>query len=434
MDTLLLRAASETDDFDFISSQFSPGSGTPYVESNASTRDEEPAITRSTSPRISSELRTPQSRSEQLAILLARNYYSAPACSLAYVNIPSSDSGGYESSYERVTTICNANAEKNEQTWRKQPVPTLSIPPVGLESSTIDILRCESSLDDSTQPGNVSNIDLADMPLQDESPVNATDDNAPAVCALMEMHNASEALEAAEKDESVYPLLPLNLPLDPSRVDVSTSPLDTGADEATTVLPLGSIGCIDDAATSPMESAKRSIPVYSRSLLYRIRVPLAQRLKNTCHNFGEYLGRDNRSNTSCERQQLKRVISVSETAHEDPSSAESSLDEETFLNWSPDLMQGGVGDITPPENNGEDIYFWKRRRWTISNGKRKQIRRYSNTESTGLMMSGEFWARGSMRYIGAKFGGVPIVNDRETRAIQTTMLLSRYFSGYSGNR
>ncbi|CDR96123.1 hypothetical protein, conserved [Babesia bigemina] len=396
LDTLLLRSA--TDDVDVSSKGYCTSvetdSATPYLSSDASSnRVTGSHVTTTLSPTNSREPRTPTTRSEQLAILLARNYASAPACSLEFVNLTSSLRDSRETQRDSdITLLDNCSCP-----YARQNSTTQS--PLNEDPSPSSQDQWINASGDEEPTENTDDMPL-DSALVDENGCEDTQSverESSRACALMNMHEATQAVENGVEDgieTTCYPLGPL---VRRNCVDVGTSPMPPSPGEPEPSPPTSHAV---EAGTSPIESVKKSIPVYSRSLLYRIRVPLAQRLRNSCSTLGGSLPSPRRSsvqrtNMSCERRSVSLRLSIQETATVDIEN-ERSASTVSFSATSSDLGS----TINSDNASSEGGTFVKRVRCLQHRREGKRRRASRTSPNRGILVSGELWPNGTMKYIG----------------------------------
>ncbi|GBE62631.1 hypothetical protein, conserved [Babesia ovata] len=423
LDTLLLR--SSTDDLDLSSkgycSSVETESATPYMSSDASSNHITASnATTTLSPNNSREPRTPTTRSEQLAILLARNHYSAPACSLEFVNLTSSIRTSVESQRDSdVTLLDNCSCP-----YARQNSTTQS--PLNDDPSPSSQDRWVDASGDQQPPVNIDSVPL-DSALVNEDGCEDTqsvEGEPSSACALMNMHKATQALERTAEDGIDTTSFPLGPLVRRNCVDVGTSPMPPSPGEPAPSPPTSSAV---DAGTSPIESVKKSIPVYSRSLLYRIRVPLAQRLRNSCSTLGGSIPSPRRSsvqraNMSCERTSVSLRLRIQDTAAVDVEN-ETSASDGLSSTTSSDVRR----PVIPENATAEGGTFLKRVRCLKNNREGKRRRAASASPSRGIVVSGELWPNGTMKYIGPDLSSDQANNGGDDRLFLLNQMFARHY-------
>ncbi|GFE52611.1 hypothetical protein BaOVIS_000150 [Babesia ovis] len=431
LDTLMLRPATEHADYmssDMDYGFVQSGCNTPLVSSNASSDcDVDSLVSTALSPQFDRGTTTPTTRSEQLAILLSRNYHSAPACSLDFIALTSS------------LRLHNDVERDSEKTLVESPVGHAMSPmDPGSSHNWNNKANTHRILPDDNDQ-NVVNMDIAihDNATSDHSSVTTcnigTRTHEPSgdtengrVCALVAMHKASEFKMTREESCGTNSDLPLGRMVHRHCVEMGTSPINASvAQRAPPATTSASAGCGVDVSTSPIESAKKSIPVYSRSLLYRIRVPLAQRLRNACSSFSEMQdstceepGSANNSPTGLTgslRLSLNELNSVSNrdsvSIRRDPSVDSTDTTSATESNSS---------------SHRASLFFKTVRSISVDSApKRRRSTRSSSTD--GLLVSGELWRSGSMNYIGPDYGEPPAKKHTNRAEMLKELLLKHYY-------
>ncbi|KAK1938361.1 hypothetical protein X943_000588 [Babesia divergens] len=429
LDTLLLRPGSEGVCGDFASGRSSCGSLTPYGKSDASSTDGVGTSSMGMSvATIGRGTRTPTSRAEQLELLLSRNYYSAPACSLDFVNLTSSIRDSGEEVFDLEPTLSDVATDEFRVPPSTACPVLLSFPSVDIEPFGVGMAACDSPFTGSVLRTTTGSNCSDDIPKATEPPVECCED-PPTASALMEMHTASEAMAAASRSSEPPTMAQLDRFVRRTCMDISTSPLSQPAEgEPPSSRPY--VPCGVDASTSPMGSAARSIPVYSRSLLYRIRVPLAQRLRNACSNFCDGRLSERRLNLSCERRSVDLPVNLIGPSAADLSSGDSSTRDDD-LGWYPDESRcnGADTDATDVDmpHAASDYQFRKKRRFVSSARHRRNSHGSTASPNSGLLVFGELWPQGSMRCIGPVFHGTSTYGDGDTKLLELNQLLARHF-------
>ncbi|GIX62345.1 uncharacterized protein BcabD6B2_17800 [Babesia caballi] len=423
MDTLLLRPAKEDMELENVNSARSSvesGAATPFAVSDGTPSGLDTSrVTPVRSPTLSRERRTPLTRSQQLAILLARNHYSAPACSLDFVNLTPCLSELCESRRDSLGSLVENSEERAPREEAVSPqAPQGDASPPKPDDTTAGGKETASLSRAETGSTNVES-DFVEDDGREEAP--AVERGEAATCALIAMHRASAALGPAPTAGVRTAELSLGRLVHRNCVDMATSPL-TSALDVPTLSTAAASGV--EAGTSPMASAKKSIPVYSRSLLYRIRVPLAQRLRN-CSSYGDAnqspQGSARRVNMSCYRRSASLRLSSQRASAVEFSMSELNTDSPPTAASSDGVSDGSAGRGPSP---GCDATFRKRaRQAALEDERRRRLARSS--PGRGLVVAGELWLSGTMKNIGPKIEGSAGSGRRDSHASMLRRLLKR---------
>ncbi|EAN33282.1 hypothetical protein TpMuguga_01g00038 [Theileria parva strain Muguga] len=302
------------------------------------------------------ETKTPTNRSEQLPILLARNYYTAPPCLLRFVNSTSTirsykenkrDSDGtvLDNEYDPIID-CNVdtNDEMDDYDLNENDVETFSIGTMTNRTS----LMSDQQFPDSDELAymNMDPLEL-NLVLQNASSKRdphfdkgcspfviekSTDSNtnskvtvdigtSPLIMDETELFDKWVSTDKLDEDTEVK-VEDIEIKLEPTTMDSYPPELESNDLNTTDVDVEPSEFPINDDAPdskeySTLESGdfsiknqelpqENQIPVYCRSLLYRIRVPLSKRLKNINedalnNSLSSPLNSPTKVNLSCDR-------------------------------------------------------------------------------------------------------------------------------------
>uniref|UniRef100_A0A3B0MHB5 Uncharacterized protein n=1 Tax=Theileria annulata TaxID=5874 RepID=A0A3B0MHB5_THEAN len=276
------------------------------------------------------ETKTPTTRSEQLPILLARNYYTAPPCLLRFVNTSSTIRSYKERKRDSDGTIldnefdpiidCNVdtNDEMDDYSLNENDVETFSIGTMTNRTSLMSdqqfhdtddlaymnmgplelnlVLQSVSSKQDNHLDKGCSPIVIQKSRNSNQnSKVTVDIGTSPLLVHESELFDKwvstdklDEYTEIKVEDPEIklepttmdsYPSEPQSNSLITTDVDVPASEFSENKDTINSneysTLESGDFSIINQEL--PKEN---QIPVYCRSLLYRIRVPLSKRLKN----------------------------------------------------------------------------------------------------------------------------------------------------------
>ncbi|ORM42089.1 uncharacterized protein BXIN_0944 [Babesia sp. Xinjiang] len=425
LDTLMLRPPTEHADYVSCDRGYpfgDEGCATPLISSDAaSDSGVDSLVSTVISPHVNRETSTPTTRSEQLAILLARNYHSAPACSLDFISITSSIYLSHDEERDSERTLLGS---PGEQVLRAD-VPS-SLLCTGVAASPTSTLGDNDEYHSNDSIIDEDNVFLKSMSSSGQASTDAPSeaDEGASVCALVEMHNASEAHKSMQEDDVVTSELPLGRMVHRHCVEMGTSPMcATGGPALSQALTTSATGgCGVDASTSPIDSAKKSIPVYSRNLLYRIRVPLAQRLRNACSNFSEENITPGSSTNDANKRSDSRSVSLSLSFRDLDSD-----DRKERTSLPPDSSPESGTVMETHDSPQADVTFRKKARLMSSVSSRKRPRLKSTSPHGGLVVAGELWRSGSMKYIGAGSGDTTMVEKHGSRSSMLKQLLLNHY-------
>ncbi|BAM38563.1 conserved hypothetical protein [Theileria orientalis strain Shintoku] len=292
--------------------------------------------------------RTPTNIAEQLPILLARKYYSAPACLLRFVNLTSSiRSSSPQRRDSDVSVIDNEmdftddfNLDPNDDIGNfKSDEEVPEILSVGALSNGSPLVNNPLHCSDDSGYVDVDPVDINVVLQSVNSKYGSHFDKGCSPFFDMKETNGAEASKV-RVDVGTSPLVldkshgtddfPFNGSLDSdSHMVPEDTKLDYYVDGAKTLNTTDpeteffspGFGSEKEHAPSPgfstlksgdfsvkksEFSADKQIPVYCRSLLYRIRVPLSKRLKNVdedvlVRSMASPLLSESRANLSCDR-------------------------------------------------------------------------------------------------------------------------------------
>ncbi|UKK00018.1 hypothetical protein MACK_000084 [Theileria orientalis] len=292
--------------------------------------------------------KTPTNRAEQLPLLLARNYYTAPACLLRFVNTTSSirsspsehrDSDGTVIDNQIDPIDFNLDNEDMDIFKSDEEVPEiLSIGTLSNRSSLVRNRQLHYSDDlsyvdvDSVDLNMVlqsvnskygSHFDKGCSPFFDLKDTNYTDGSKDRVDVgtsplLFDTSHKTDNFAFNGNLNSDSQFIPEDTKLDSYGVDGAKNFNTTdpepeffspgfGSEKEHPHGPRYSTLKSGDFSVKKSEFSKqRQMPVYCRSLLYRIRVPLSKRLKNVdedmlVKSMASPIVSESRANLSCDR-------------------------------------------------------------------------------------------------------------------------------------
>lgn len=298
----------------------------------------------------SGETKTPTSRLDQLPILLARNYFTAPACLLEFINTTSTINPGALSNRDSDGTICDYEDDKfvdcNLDTSDGICVVERLgyIPPTEVLNGTLTRTSLASN-------GTISESGIESLAYSDTNSIcnlqqtntsqslDSTDcepENCGSICRTGPFSNVEIRTKFCV-DRGTSPLAaPKSSSVDTQATDSYQSVvyagkfhegISSGDDPCISSDPpsntsdvyrmnpkrrineevdaeYSSYASDSNVATQSVET-QRELPVYCRSLLYRIRVPLSKRLKNGPEGYMSDLNSHclsvSRTNLSCDR-------------------------------------------------------------------------------------------------------------------------------------
>ncbi|EDO05186.1 hypothetical protein BBOV_I000920 [Babesia bovis T2Bo] len=410
LDTLMLRPPTESyerlsHDLGYTYAGFD--CSVPTVSSDASSDcDVDSLASTALSQDDNSEFRTPTTRAEQLSILCSRNHHSAPACSLEYIAMTSSIRLRVEVDRDSAKTYVDSPVgRRHSHSTTASPSSKGSLSSLRRISTNSVSGHCDDVCVRLTTNSDTLGSVTAD------SDFTVSEDT---VCALAVMHNASEIIQGKSVSD-----MPLGRMVHRRCVDMGTSPLNNsvGFECRSMVSSSLPVQCSVDASTSPMDSAHKSLPVYSRSLLYRIRVPLAQRLRNACSSFSEISESIGDSSLPMDTESLS--TSGSKVASVDNRETLS-----TRLSSDSDVV------ISEPE---PEFTFLKSMRSIPSEVNPKRRRSIDSSQDKGDLVVGEtVWRRGSIHYIGPE-PGESRTRRRKSNVEQLRQLLLKHYYLCSGS-
>ncbi|AFZ80580.1 hypothetical protein BEWA_034370 [Theileria equi strain WA] len=279
------------------------------------------------------ETRTPTTRLDQLPILLARNYFTAPACLLEFINTTSTIHHGTISNRDSDGTIIgyeddqfeSYNVDTNDELCDIEHLDSTSSEVLSntltrrtslasnetvAESFSKNFVYFDANPIDNLQQNATSPSNFTDCEPECDSTgrsdsVNVTKISIDKGTSPLVIHENVQTLDPRNigashvKDIIIDAESPRTLD---SPAKNSNCQKKRAIDEETDV---ESESCTKDPDTSLSRETKNEMPVYCRSLLYRIRVPLSKRLKNGPE---EYLSNSDlyslsisRTNLSCDR-------------------------------------------------------------------------------------------------------------------------------------
>ncbi|KAK2197033.1 hypothetical protein BdWA1_000028 [Babesia duncani] len=324
-----------------------------------------------------SESYTPLSRSDQLKILLAREYHSAPACTIDFLNASSSFNLDGTNERDSTETLVDGSGRHIAlgdldafSTAREPHVPSTS------RTSLISSPGSKASVDQNIAKSISKNVEL--NPVVQEAPVTKR----------ARVDTSTSPLQPEVLPTTDYGSKPTSPEVQPqqSTIDVATRVDDEANAQSTRRSNASSSGKL-------VESERRDLPVYCRSLLYRIRVPLWQRLKRGCElNAGRYEVNSpqvsgSRTNLSCDRvgRSINRSIPRVETMETLAPLHLSDLDTDGEADGG---SNSPVHTFTKNPGNFRHCFM--------------SIPSSSKKKSKGIVMDGKLWLPGKLILLGSK--------------------------------